>query len=73
MVLGGSGISSTQTNEVSVPHLRVTGSATMNDVLVLPFQSPLPSGKPTGSLALSGSGATYVGMFVYDGTNWVSA
>lgn len=53
--------------------LTVTGSATITDVLTLPFQDPLPSGKPTGSIALSGSGATYAGMFVYDGTNWVTA
>jgi hypothetical protein len=52
--------------------LRVTGSLSISDVLVLPFQSPLPSGKPTGSVALSGSGGTFVGMFVYNGTAWTN-
>lgn len=37
--------------------LRVTGSASITDVLTLSPVSPLPSGKPTGSLAVSGSGA----------------
>ena len=37
--------------------LRVTGSASITNVLTLPPVSPLPSGKPTGSLAVSGSGA----------------
>jgi len=50
----------------------ISGSSTINDVLVLPFQSPLPSGKPTGSVAISGSGGTFVGMFVYNGTSWNS-
>jgi hypothetical protein len=50
----------------------VTGSTTINDVLVLPFQNPLPSGKPTGSVAISGSGGTFVGMFVYNGTAWTN-
>lgn len=52
--------------------LTITGSATISDVLVLPFQSPLPSGKPTGSVAISGSGGTFVGMFVYNGTSWTN-
>ena len=50
----------------------ISGSSTINDVLVLPFQSPLPSSKPTGSVAISGSGGTFVGMFVYNGTSWNS-
>ena len=54
-----------------VRNLYVTGSATINDVLVLPYQSPLPSGKPTGSIATSGSGATFVGLYLYNGTSWV--
>lgn len=53
-------------------NLDVSGSIGLSDVLVLPFNNPLPSGKPTGSIALSGSGATFVGMFVYNGTNWVT-
>lgn len=35
----------------------VSGSTQISDVLILPPQDPLPSGKPTGSLAVSGSGA----------------
>jgi len=48
-----------------------TGSVTINDVLVLPYQNPLPSGKPTGSIATSGSGATFIGLYLYNGTSWV--
>ena len=52
-----------------------TGSVTINDVLVLPYQNPLPSGKPTGSIATSGSGATFIGLFIYTGaatnSGWV--
>jgi hypothetical protein len=51
--------------------LDVSGSVQISDVLVLPYQNPLPSSKPTGSIALSGSGATFVGMFMYNGTSWV--
>lgn len=54
-----------------VRNIYVTGSATINDVLTLPYQNPLPSGRATGSIALSGSGATFVGMFMYNGTSWV--
>jgi hypothetical protein len=52
--------------------LDVSGSARVTDVLVLPFQSPLPSGKPTGSVAISGSGGTFNGMYVYNGTVWTN-
>lgn len=38
--------------------LDVSGSVNVSKVLILPPQSPLPSGVPTGSLAASGSGAT---------------
>ena len=51
--------------------LTVTGSTTITDVLVLPFQNPLPSNKPTSSIALSGSGGTFEGMYVYNGTSWI--
>jgi len=37
--------------------LLVSGSNTITDVLTLPPVNPLPSGRPTGSLAVSGSGA----------------
>jgi len=47
--------------------LTVTGSATITNVLTLPYQDPLPSSPATGSIALSGSGATFVGMFVWTG------
>lgn len=50
--------------------LVISGSAKITDVLVLPFQNPLPSSKPTGSVALSGSGGTFEGMYVYNGTTW---
>jgi hypothetical protein len=52
--------------------LTVTGSALFSDIIALPFQSPLPSSKPTGSIALSGSGGTFNGMYVYNGTSWVN-
>ena len=52
--------------------VQVTGSVDIIDVLVLPFQNPLPSNKPTGSVAISGSGGTFVGMFVYNGTTWTN-
>jgi len=35
----------------------LSGSVTITDVLTLPPVNPLPSGRPTGSLAVSGSGA----------------
>jgi len=47
--------------------LNITGSATITNVLTLPYQNPLPSSPSTGSIALSGSGATFVGMFVWTG------
>ena len=50
--------------------LHVSGAARIDDVLVLPFKTSLPSGKPTGSIALSGSGGTFEGMYVYNGTSW---
>lgn len=52
--------------------LDVNGSARIGDVLILPFQDPLPSGRPIGSVAISGSGGTFVGMFVYDGATWTN-
>jgi hypothetical protein len=48
--------------------LEVSGSARITNVLTLPYQDPLPSSPATGSIALSGSGATFVGMFVWTGT-----
>jgi hypothetical protein len=51
--------------------LDVSGSVNISNVLILPYQNPLPSGKPTGSIATSGSGATFVGLFLYNGTSWV--
>lgn len=52
--------------------LDISGSTRISDVLILPFQNPLPSNKPTGSIALSGSGGTLNGMYVYNGTSWVN-
>jgi len=60
-------VTSTTDNE----KLIVQGAAKITDVLVLPYQNPLPSSKPTGSIATSGSGATFVGLFLYNGTSWV--
>lgn len=51
--------------------LDVSGSTNINDVLILPPQSPLPSGKPTGSFAVSGSGADCKPYF-YNGTSWTA-
>lgn len=51
--------------------LDVLGSVKISDVLVLPYQDPLPTGKPTGSIATSGSGATFNGLYLYDGTAWI--
>jgi hypothetical protein len=49
----------------------VTGYLSATDVLTLPPQSPLPSGKPTGSFAVSGSGANCKPYF-YNGTSWTA-
>lgn len=51
--------------------LDVSGSVGLSDVLVLPPQNPLPSGKPTGSFAVSGSGANCKPYF-YNGTTWTA-
>jgi hypothetical protein len=51
--------------------LDVSGSVKISDVLVLPYQNPLPTGKPTGSIATSGSGATFNGLYLYNGTAWI--
>jgi hypothetical protein len=52
-------------------NLDVSGSTRISDVLILPPQSPLPSGKPTGSFAVSGSGADCKPYF-YNGTSWTA-
>lgn len=51
--------------------LDVSGSANINDVLVLPPQNPLPSGKPVGSFAVSGSGVDCKPYF-YNGISWTA-
>lgn len=52
------GFSTYQGNKLSVNgSTLLSGSATITNVLTLPPVNPLPSGKPTGSLAVSGSGA----------------
>jgi hypothetical protein len=53
--------------------IQVDNQAEFKSGLILPFVDPLPSDQPTGSIFLSGSAGTYVGMFVYNGTSWVSA
>ena len=69
---GTSGINRSNLVFASGSEFQVTGSVFITDILNLPFQNPLPSNKPTGSVALSGSGGTFVGMFVYNGTSWTS-
>jgi len=51
--------------------ISASGEVTIKNVLVLPYQNPLPSAKPTGSIATSGSGATFIGLFLYNGTSWI--
>jgi hypothetical protein len=51
--------------------LDVLGAVKISDVLVLPYQNPLPTGKPAGSIATSGSGATFNGLYLYNGTAWI--
>jgi hypothetical protein len=48
--------------------LRVSGSATISNVLTLTPQDPLPSGVPTGSFAVSSSAPPK--PYFYDGTTW---
>jgi hypothetical protein len=72
LVVRGDGTTFTNNLEASgsgrfTDGLTVTGSATITNVLTLPYQDPLPSSPATGSIALSGSGATFVGMFVWTG------
>jgi hypothetical protein len=47
--------------------LVVSGSTLITDVLTLPQVSPLPSGRPTGSLAVSGSG-TACRIYFFNGS-----
>jgi trimeric autotransporter adhesin len=49
-------------------NLTVTGSATISNILTLTPQSPLPSGVPTGSFAVSSSAPPK--PYFYDGTSW---
>jgi hypothetical protein len=81
VIIGGvTGLSSSLSNNVIIAdgdgnqriNINSTGSVTLSDVLVLPFSNPLPSNRPTGSVAISGSGGTFVGMFVYNGTSWTN-
>lgn len=50
----------------------VLNYATVNDVLTLPPVASLPTGLPTGSVAISGS-TTAMRLYLYNGTNWMSA
>ena len=68
---GTSGALRVSGSTVITGSLTISGSTTITDVLVLPFQNPLPSNKPTSSIALSGSGGTFEGMYVYNGTSWI--
>jgi hypothetical protein len=49
--------------------LLVTGSTTLNNILTLVPTSSLPTGQPTGSIIVSGSGASCKPYF-YNGTTW---
>ena len=49
----------------------VTGSVSITSVLTLAPNNPLPSGQPTGSISVSGSGADCKPYF-YNGTDWTS-
>jgi len=51
--------------------LEVSGSVQISQVLVLPPQSVLPSGVPTGSIASSGSGVDCKPYF-WNGSTWTS-
>lgn len=51
--------------------LTVTSSVTINDVLVLPPVDPLPTGRPTGSFAVSGSDVNCKPYF-YNGATWTA-
>lgn len=54
------------------PNLIISSSGvTISDVLILPYKDPLPEGNSIGSLALSGSGTIFVGMYLYNGTSWI--
>ena len=52
----------------------VLNYATVNDVINLPpyVGASLPTGLPTGSVAISGS-TTAMRLYLYNGTNWMSA
>jgi len=49
----------------------VTGSVSITSVITLVPNNPLPSGQPTGSIAVSGSGVDCKPYF-YNGTDWTS-
>ena len=49
----------------------VSGSIKASDILVINPQSPLPSGRPTGSFAVSGSGVNCKPYF-YNGSTWTA-
>ena len=51
--------------------LVVTGSTTINNILTLVPTSSLPTGQPTGSFIVSGSGANCKPYF-YNGTTWTA-
>lgn len=51
--------------------LNVLGTTTINTILVLTPTSSLPTGQPTGSFIVSGSGANCKPYF-YNGTTWTA-
>jgi hypothetical protein len=51
--------------------LTVTGSVTINNILTLTPTGSLPTGQPTGSFIVSGSGANCKPYF-YNGTTWTA-
>jgi hypothetical protein len=64
-------VSSYLTNS-SLPASTVSESLTVNNLLTLtPITTALPTGKPTGSIVASGSGAS-LKLYLYNGTSWMS-
>jgi len=60
-----------QGNTTITGSLVVTGSVTVRNILTLTPTSSLPTGQPTGSFIVSGSGASCKPYF-YNGTTWTA-
>jgi hypothetical protein len=64
-------ISNTSTSNPLIKGDFASGSVTINNVLILPIISSLPTGYPTGSIAVSGSNANCKPYF-YNGSTWTA-